>query len=67
MRHTGVRPYHCPYCPYTSIQASTYKVHLKTKHSVEDVSTLLFQCHLCAFRTLKVGQCGAAPPSPGAS
>ena len=53
MRHSGVRPYRCPYCPYTSIQSTTYKVHLKTKHAVEDMSSILFQCGVCAFRTVK--------------
>lgn len=53
MQHSGVRPYSCPYCPYTSIQSTTYKVHLKTKHAVEEVSNILFQCKLCVFKTLK--------------
>ena len=53
MRHSGVRPYNCPYCNYSSIQSTTYKVHLKTKHSVDDVSSILFQCDKCVFKTLK--------------
>ena len=53
MRHSGLRPYQCAYCPYTSIQSSTYKVHLRTKHSLEDMTNLLHQCGLCPFRTLK--------------
>lgn len=53
MRHSGVRPYNCPYCPYSSIQSTTYKVHLKTKHAVEDVSSILFQCNFCVFKTVK--------------
>ena len=53
MRHSGVRPYSCPYCPYTSIQSTTYKSHLRTKHAIEDVSSILYQCNKCAFKTLK--------------
>jgi len=34
-RHTGDKPYKCPYCIYACIQSSTYKVHLRTKHSGE--------------------------------
>lgn len=32
MKHSGVRSYKCSHCSYTCIQASTYKVHIKTKH-----------------------------------
>lgn len=32
MKHSGVRNYKCNHCSYTCIQASTYKVHIKTKH-----------------------------------
>jgi len=53
MRHTGVRPYKCPHCPYSSIQSSTYKMHLKNKHSMDDLSSLMFQCSICMFKTLK--------------
>ena len=53
MQHSGLRPYNCPYCPYSSIQSTTYKAHLKSKHAVEDVSSILYQCSKCVFKTLK--------------
>lgn len=32
MKHSGIRNYKCSHCTYTCIQASTYKLHIKTKH-----------------------------------
>ncbi|KAG8335163.1 hypothetical protein J6590_075563 [Homalodisca vitripennis] len=52
MRHSGKRPYHCPHCSYTSIQATTYKAHLKNKHPGLDEG-LMFSCPMCPFRTIK--------------
>ena len=31
-RHSGVKPYKCPYCPYAAIQSSSYRSHIKSKH-----------------------------------
>ncbi|XP_076372782.1 uncharacterized protein LOC143257631 [Tachypleus tridentatus] len=52
MQHSGERPYKCPYCSYASIQASTYKTHLKIKHPGMN-DGLMFSCKQCSFRTLK--------------
>ena len=49
MRHTGQRPYKCPHCPYTCIQAISLKVHIKNKHPGQDG---VYHCHLCLYRTL---------------
>ena len=41
---------------FTSAPTSTpylLQVHLRTKHAVEDMTNLLFQCGLCSFRSLK--------------
>ena len=40
---SGQHKYQCPHCPYSSIQSSTYKVHLRSKHPKE-ASQLMFQC-----------------------
>ena len=54
MRHSGVKPYKCPHCPYASIQCSTFKVHLKSKHPglAQDI---VFQCDNCGFKTVRKG------------
>ncbi|KAG8229845.1 hypothetical protein J437_LFUL009120, partial [Ladona fulva] len=52
MRHSGEKPYKCPYCPYACIQSSTYKTHLKNKHPGQD-DGLMFSCNLCSFRSIK--------------
>lgn len=55
MKHTGEKRYKCPHCPYASIQASTYKVHLKNKHpGLSD--ELVFSCQFCSFRTIRKEQ-----------
>ena len=54
MRHSGEKPYKCPYCPYSSIQSSTYKIHLKNKHPGK-VDKLVFACKTCQFKTVKKG------------
>ena len=54
MRHSGEKPYKCPYCPYSSIQSSTYKIHLKNKHPGK-VDKLVFACKNCPFKTVKKG------------
>lgn len=47
---TGFRPYKCPHCSYTAIQSSSYKNHLKSRHPL---SSGLFTCDLCPFKTVK--------------
>ncbi|KAK7022792.1 hypothetical protein SK128_004684, partial [Halocaridina rubra] len=54
MQHTGIRPYRCPYCDYASIQATTFKVHLRDKHpSLAQVNGIVFTCGVCKFETIK--------------
>ncbi|KAK6629138.1 hypothetical protein RUM43_002955 [Polyplax serrata] len=54
MKHSGVRNYKCSHCSYTCIQASTYKVHIKTKHPGLEAD-IIFSCGQCNFQTLNRG------------
>ncbi|KAK4309636.1 hypothetical protein Pmani_018747 [Petrolisthes manimaculis] len=31
--HTGVRPYHCPHCPYRANQHPNLTRHIRTRHT----------------------------------
>ncbi|RXG73428.1 hypothetical protein Avbf_08466 [Armadillidium vulgare] len=54
MKHTNDRPYSCPYCDYSSIQSSTFKVHLRRKHEFQaQKDGLIFSCSYCTFKTVK--------------
>ncbi len=52
MRHSGEHPYKCPYCSYSSIQCSTYKVHLKSKHP-DKSDDKVYNCDQCLFKTVR--------------
>ncbi|XP_064080011.1 uncharacterized protein LOC135197034 isoform X1 [Macrobrachium nipponense] len=52
MQHSGVRPYRCPYCDYASIQATTFKVHIRDKHPCL-ADGIVFTCGICRFETIK--------------
>ncbi len=54
MRHSGEKKYKCPLCTYSCIQATTYKVHVRRKHS-SDADGIVFHCTRCLFKTLKEG------------
>lgn len=46
MRHTGVRPYRCPHCPYSAIQSCSLKSHLFRQHpGLPGV----YSCNQCTF------------------
>ena len=55
MRHSGEKQYKCPFCTYSSIQSSTYKIHLKSKHPDQATKDIVFHCSKCMFKTLKEG------------
>jgi len=52
MKHSGEKKYKCPHCDYASIQSSTFKVHLRSKHP-ESSEQLIFACELCTFQTVR--------------
>lgn len=49
MRHSGLKPYKCPNCPYASIQAISLKVHVKNKHPGMGG---VYSCELCSYKTV---------------
>ena len=49
MRHTGERPYQCPYCSYSSIQSAAFKTHLTNRHPGKEGA---FSCANCHFSTV---------------
>jgi len=56
MRHSGEKPYKCGHCDYSSIQASSFKAHLRSKHGEEAArESGVFKCGRCPFRTVKKG------------
>ena len=59
MRHSGTRPYRCPFCEYSSIQASTFKNHVSNRHandaaaaSAADGTRSVYGCRDCNFKTV---------------
>ena len=54
MRHSGEKKYKCPYCSYSCIQATSYKVHIRRKHPPH-ADQVVFHCTKCLFKTLKEG------------
>ena len=54
MRHSGEKKYKCPYCSYSCIQATSYKVHIRRKHPPH-ADQVVFHCNKCLFKTLKEG------------
>ena len=55
MRHSGEKKYKCPYCSYSCIQATSYKVHIRRKHPphADQSSGVVWNCNKCLFKTLK--------------
>jgi len=49
MRHTGERQYQCPHCPYTAIQANSFKAHVRNRHPG---LSGVFTCDKCRFQTV---------------
>ena len=49
MRHTGQKPYKCPHCPYSCIQAICFKTHMKNKHFGAQG---IFCCDLCSYKSV---------------
>lgn len=54
-KHTGARPYKCPFCLYRSTQNSALKTHMKIKHSCFWIMKATFftwslhNSHVCTF------------------
>ena len=55
MRHSGAKKYKCPYCSYSCIQATSYKIHIRRKHPPHAAEQVMFQCSKCVFRTVNQG------------
>ena len=55
MRHSGEKKYKCPYCSYSCIQATSYKIHIRRKHPPHAAEQVMFQCSKCVFRTVNQG------------
>ena len=55
------RPYRCPFCEYSSIQASTFKNHVASRHVGEEAAAAataaagtrsVYACRECSFKTV---------------
>ena len=57
------RPYRCPFCEYSSIQASTFKNHVASRHAGEEAAAAatataaagtrsVYACKECSFKTV---------------
>ena len=58
------RPYRCPFCEYSSIQASTFKNHVASRHAGEEAAAAataateaagtrsVYACRECSFKTV---------------
>lgn len=48
--HTGEKPFQCQYCPYTTTQKGSLRIHIR-KHTGEKP----FACPLCEYRSATKG------------
>ncbi|XP_022660959.1 uncharacterized protein LOC111250272 isoform X2 [Varroa destructor] len=51
LKHSADKPYKCAYCSYASIQATTYKAHLRKNHP-ERAQELIARCPHCPFESI---------------
>ncbi|OQR69722.1 hypothetical protein BIW11_12085 [Tropilaelaps mercedesae] len=55
LQHSADKPYKCAFCPYASIQASTYKTHLRKAHP-EKARELIARCPHCPFDSISTSR-----------